>query len=598
MKKNGEPTAPTPAAADAAANVTKGKWAWAKSHPRLVKRTFAAALVVVILLTVILTTIAVNNKTTSTSSTANASSSSSNNNNNEPSDTGLNATPTDSTPTANEGNNGDNATNDVTQAIDEEFASRSSPSPTATPTTLTPTVISTNVLTTRKPTLNPSAAPTLAPTNLPTTQKPTDQPTRNPTSTLKPTDDPTATPSDSPSTGPTEPPVQVTFNPGQLTVAENGLLLSTGLTAKVVARTGQAVPTITGPSVALFHAAPDFGATYATTTTDSSSNNNNDDGWIYVSNSEVRGDVRGQGGVGAIEFDSTGRVTKYKMVLTQTTGNCGGGRTPWGAWISCEEIGGGRNWQVDPTGVRPARPITLGNDTGGAFESFAYDVRNLQEPYFYVTEDATQGAMQRFTPSNPDWDDPWNMLYGPGVTDYLILYPIAYGADGYPVRGVFSWTTSRGAAKENAARFYPNSEGIDVSENELFFVAKRLKTMFILNLDDLTYTNQTTKSGLFDGTPDQLQRIIGHDTKEMLYFTEEGGRDAGVHCRNELGHFFTLFEATDYEDETTGLAFSPDGRHLYVAYQDTGILFDITRTDLQPFQAQTLNLKYHATENN
>lgn len=54
-----------------------------------------------------------------------------------------------------------------------------------------------------------------------------------------------------------------------------------------------------------------------------------------------------------------------------------------------------------------------------------------------------------------------------------------------------------------------------------------------------------------------------------------------------------MLESPVFEDETTGLAFSPDARHLYVAYQTNGILFDVTRTDGLPFNAKTLNVKYH-----
>jgi hypothetical protein len=343
-----------------------------------------------------------------------------------------------------------------------------------------------------------------------------------------------------------------------------------------------------GQSSIVFHPAPDAGATFA------DERAGNEGGWIYVSNSEIRENTN-QGGVGAFTFDKNGNVIDYRMVLTSTRANCGGGRTPWGAWVSCEEVPlKGQNWQVDPTGVRQAAPITLGND-GGQFESFAYDTRNLDEPRFYVTEDNVRGALQRFTPDRPDWNDPWSILYGNGTTDYLLLYPIEYGSDGYAIRGVFSWTTNRDGAKENAERFYPNTEGIDVAEHELFFVSKRFKTMYVLNLDDFTYTNATTRSGLFDGQPDQLQRILADDTNDLLYFTEDGGRDPGIHCRNELGQFFTLLESPMYEDESTGLAFSLDGRHLYFALQSTGLLYDITRTDLLPFQAKSLNVKFHAT---
>jgi hypothetical protein len=401
----------------------------------------------------------------------------------------------------------------------------------------------------------------------------------------------TPNPTKSPTNRPTLPTLAITFNPGDLTVSENGLLLSTGLTSRIIAEKEQPVrysSGVGGQSSMDFHLLPDAGATYA------DERAGNEGGWIYVSNSEIRENTQ-QGGVGAVTFDKNGNVIDYRMVLTKTRANCGGGRTPWGAWVSCEEVNNiGQNWQVDPTGVRQSSvPITLGID-GGQFESFAYDVRNLDMPRFYVTEDNLRGALQRFTPDNPNWNDPWGILYGGGTTDYLLLYPVEYGSDGYAIRGVFSWTSNRDGAKENAERFYPNTEGIDVAEHELFFVSKRFKTMYVLNLDDLTYTNSTTRSGLFDGQPDQIQRILGDDSNDLLYFTEDGGRDPGIHCRNEVGQFFTLLESPVYEDESTGLAFSPDGMHLYFALQETGLLYDVTRTDLLPFQAKSLNVKFHA----
>jgi hypothetical protein len=421
------------------------------------------------------------------------------------------------------------------------------------------------------------------------TAMPARSPTRPPT--RPPTKSPTQNPKKSPTNRPTLPALAITFNPGDLTVSENGLLLSTGLTSRIIAEKEQPVRYLSGfggQSSIDFHLNPDAGATYA------DERAGNEGGWIYVSNSEIRENTQ-QGGVGAFTFDKNGNVIDYRMVLTKTRANCGGGRTPWGAWISCEEVSNiGQNWQVDPTGVRQSSvPITLGID-GGQFESFAYDVRNLDVPRFYVTEDNVRGALQRFTPDSPNWNDPWGILYSGGTTHYLLLYPVAFGSDGYAIRGVFSWTTNRDGAKENAERFYPNTEGIDVAEHELFFVSKRFKTMYVLNLDDLTYTNSTTRSGLFDGQPDQLQRILGDDSNDLLYFTEDGGRDPGIHCRNEVGQFFTLLESPVYDDESTGLAFSPDGIHLYFALQETGLLYDITRTDLLPFQAKSLNVKFHA----
>ena len=244
------------------------------------------------------------------------------------------------------------------------------------------------------------------------------------------------------------------------------------------------------------------------------------------------------------------------------------------------------NWEVDPTGQRKARPITLGND-GGKFESFAHDIRHS---HYFVTEDRDDGPLRRWIPAPTNNTNPWELLHGEGETTFLRLIPQNDGS------GRYEWIKNKRRAKTNAEAFYPNSEGIDVSGNQLFFVSKETKTLFILNLDNGSYTSHTTRQGVFDGQPDQVYRIIGADD-DLLYFTEDGGTYAGIHGRDSLGRFYTILESYEYDDdETTGLAFSPDGMHMYVAYQDHGLLFDITRQDGLPFFAKTLNIKYHATD--
>uniref|UniRef100_A0A7S1VUV1 SMP-30/Gluconolactonase/LRE-like region domain-containing protein n=1 Tax=Grammatophora oceanica TaxID=210454 RepID=A0A7S1VUV1_9STRA len=105
----------------------------------------------------------------------------------------------------------------------------------------------------------------------------------------------------------------------------------------------------------------------------------------------------------------------------------------------------------------------------------------------------------------------------------------------------------------------------------------------------------TTRSGLFDGAPDQVQRIVGSN-QDILYFTEEGGRNKGIHGRNGGGQFFTILESPVYNSETTGLAFSPNGKFMYFAYQEEGVLFQLSREDGLAFDGRTLNVKYHVTE--
>ncbi|CAB9522525.1 osmC-like protein [Seminavis robusta] len=498
--------------------------------------------------------------------------------------------------------------------------------PTHSPTTEEPTDTPTAGPTTRPPTPYPTQSG--EPTKRPSTPEPTRRPTPNPTNipTPNPTNIPTplpttAEPTPSPSPKPITPnptfesiatvsveippppmtTAGMTYRPGDLTQRQAGLKLSTGLTARIIAQAGQPVSYDTTHtnsnrqrSTTPFHFRPDAGATFADTRPF------NQGGWIYLSNSEMRPQDppggNGRGGVGAITFDSRGNVLNYEMRLSNTTWNCGGGRTPWNTWVSCEEAPKGVIWQVDPMGFREPQQLTMGS-TGGRWESFTYDIRDRNEPHFFVTEDHVRGALIRFTPNRDqiDWQKPWDMLHADGTTDYLELTPNAQGTG-----GTYQWIPQREQGRNNAALYYPNCEGIDRNGEYIYFVSKRLMQLFELNLSDMTYTNITTVRGMFDGRPDQIARIlttgdeVQHDD-DILYFTEEGGVDAGVHGRSSDGRFFTILEGPDYKDETSGLAFSPDGKHMYIAYQENGILLDVTREDGLPFHARSLNVKYHAT---
>jgi DNA-binding beta-propeller fold protein YncE len=202
------------------------------------------------------------------------------------------------------------------------------------------------------------------------------------------------------------------------------------------------------------------------------------------------------------------------------------------------------------------------------------------------------------TPNKPNWNDPWNMLNGNGTFHYLLMSPRS------KLNGRYTWTTDINRGKKNALSYFPHAEGIDVAGNELYFVSKNYSCVYVLDLDSNTYKNISTKHGLFTGQPDQVVHIVGNasnsisnnnTTQRILYFTEDGGRFAGVHGRDVDGQFYTILESRQYADEVTGLAFSPDSKHMYLAYQDNGLLFDITRKDGLSFDGTTLNVKRHAS---
>ena len=114
------------------------------------------------------------------------------------------------------------------------------------------------------------------------------------------------------------------------------------------------------------------------------------------------------------------------------------------------------------------------------------------------------------------------------------------------------------------------AEGIDVVGDQLFFVSKHYRTMFVLDLLGNTYTNQTTNDApLLYGQPDQIERLFdpADSDESVLYFTQDGGRRAGIDAVNSENQCFTVLESEEYSDETTGLAFSPDGMHMFVSVE-------------------------------
>ena len=233
------------------------------------------------------------------------------------------------------------------------------------------------------------------------------------------------------------------------------------------------------------------------------------------------------------------------MIVDGTNRNCGGGKTYWNTWVTCEESSGGQVHEVDPHTGKSSQQQTVIGGTGGAYESFAYDARNKLKPTFYVTHDSSSGSLVRFTPNptvvaNAEASKDYSkVLTTMGTLHWLMLSPSSGSASA--TSGTFEWTTNRSDADANARAFYRNSEGIDIRNGRVYFVAKASKSLYILDLDAGTYVRSSTQSGAFDGQPDQVARILAEDeSNDMLYFCEEAGVDEGG--TNHCLFYFLLYD--------------------------------------------------------
>lgn len=340
---------------------------------------------------------------------------------------------------------------------------------------------------------------------------------------------------------------------GALRAADvNGIKLPMGFASRVVARSGSRV----GTSAYTWHQAPDGGATFPL----------RDGGWVYVSNSEVSS---GGGGAGSIRFDSGARIVGATRILSRTSRNCAGGATPWGTWLSCEEVDRGYVWECHPLNqTTPVRRSALGR-----FKHEAAAVDGTRK-VVYLTEDETDGRFYRFRYTNPS-----DLSRGT-----LEVARVSNGSVSWSPVPDPSAATTRTRYQVAGSTAFNGGEGVWYGNGVVHFTTKGGNRVWAYDVVARTikviYAPATSCNPVLTGVDNVTVSRSGD-----VYVAEDGGNMQLV-ILGPNGSVSPFLEITGQSgSEITGPAFSPKGDRLYLSSQRGALGNGVTYEVRGPFRA-------------
>ncbi len=323
------------------------------------------------------------------------------------------------------------------------------------------------------------------------------------------------------------------------------------------------------------------------------------------------------GGVTKLVYNMrTHQVENDHLVLTGTSGNCAGGITPWGSWLSCEEA-------VDRPGEGAEKYhgyiFEVPSDTSGvmrpaplkAMGRFAHEAAAVDPDtgIVYMTEDNRYGLFYRFIPEKSGqlqlggrlqalaikgWPSAntsnWPKDWGGGGTDSIAVNQ-SYDVEWIDLKNVDDpEIILLEQGYESGAAQFCRGEGMifgkqkQTEQNSIYFTctqggASRSGQIWRLTpgghqqkTDQLTLIHESTSSDSLD-LSDNITIAPWGD----LILCEDGPGDQYLRGLTPQGEVYDIARNAHPErSEFCGACFSMDGKILFVNIQEPGITLAIT----------------------